>query len=63
MYKVHDTGNLGHYIKTNIRIIGMEEGEISQSEGPENTFNKIIEEMFPKERDGYKSTRSLLNAK
>ena len=30
-----------------IRITGIEEGEESQLKGPENIFNKIIEENFP----------------
>jgi hypothetical protein len=33
--------------RTNLRIIGMEESEDSQHEGPVNIFNKIIEENFP----------------
>jgi len=33
--------------KPNLRIIGMEEGEDSQIKGPENIFNKMIEENFP----------------
>ena len=33
--------------KPNLRIIGIEEGEELQIEGPENIFNKIIEENFP----------------
>jgi hypothetical protein len=31
----------------NIRIIGIEEGEEFQFQGPENIFNKIIEEKLP----------------
>ena len=38
------SGKLGHCEKTNLRIIGIEEEEDSQLEGPENMFNKIIEE-------------------
>ena len=34
-------------IKKNLRIIGIEEGEELQIKGPENIFNKIIEENFP----------------
>ena len=34
-------------IKPNLRIIGVEEGEELQIKGPENIFNKIIEENFP----------------
>ena len=30
--------------EANLRIIGIEEREEPQPEGPENTFNKIIEE-------------------
>ena len=33
--------------RSNLRIIGIEEGEESQLKGPENIFNKIIEENFP----------------
>ena len=33
--------------KPNLRIIGVEEGEELQTKGPENIFNKIIEENFP----------------
>jgi uncharacterized coiled-coil protein SlyX len=33
--------------RPNIRITGIEEGEESQLNGPENIFNKIIEENFP----------------
>jgi hypothetical protein len=31
----------------NLRIIGIEESEDSQLNGPENIFNTIIEENFP----------------
>ena len=33
--------------RPNLRIIGVEEGEELQFKGPENIFNKIIEENFP----------------
>ena len=33
--------------KPNLRIIGIEEGKELQIKGPENIFNKIIEENFP----------------
>jgi hypothetical protein len=33
--------------RPNLRIIGIEECEESQLQGPENIFNKIIEENFP----------------
>ncbi|KAL6052546.1 hypothetical protein STEG23_025296 [Scotinomys teguina] len=33
--------------RSNIRIIGIEEGEEYQLKGTENIFNKIIEENFP----------------
>jgi uncharacterized coiled-coil protein SlyX len=33
--------------RPNLRIIGIEENEESQFKGPENVFNKIIEENFP----------------
>jgi hypothetical protein len=31
----------------NLRIIGIEENKDSHLKGPENVFNKIIEENFP----------------
>ena len=33
--------------RPNLRIIGIEESEVSQLKGPVNIFNKIIEENFP----------------
>ena len=33
--------------RPNLRIIGGEEGEELQLKGPENIFNKTIEENFP----------------
>jgi hypothetical protein len=33
--------------RTNLRIIGIEENKDSQLKGPENYFNKIIEENLP----------------
>jgi hypothetical protein len=33
--------------RPNLRIIGIEDSEDSQLKGPENIFNKIIEENFP----------------
>jgi hypothetical protein len=33
--------------RPNLRIIVIEEGEVSQLEGPVNIFNKIIEVKFP----------------
>ena len=33
--------------RPNLRIIRIEEDEDSQLKGPENVFNKIIEENFP----------------
>jgi hypothetical protein len=33
--------------RPNLRIIGMEENEDSKLKGPENIFNKVIEENFP----------------
>ena len=33
--------------RPNLRIIGIEEGEESQLQGPENILNKIIEENSP----------------
>ena len=38
---------MGHNKKPNLRIIGVEEGEELQIKGPEDIFNKIIEENFP----------------
>ena len=48
----------------NLKVIGLEVKE-SQLQGPENIFNKIIEEKFPqlKERDAYKLTRNSGNTK
>jgi hypothetical protein len=40
--KIQDTMKWG-----NLRIIGIEENEYSQLKGPENVFNKIIEENIP----------------
>jgi hypothetical protein len=34
--------------RQNLRIIGVDENEDFQLKGPENIFNKIIEEHFPK---------------
>jgi hypothetical protein len=34
-------------MRTNLRIIGIEESEDSQLKGPINIFNKLIEENFP----------------
>jgi hypothetical protein len=48
--KIPDTkhpGSLGHHEKTNLRIIGIEEGQESHSQGPENILNKIIEDNVP----------------
>jgi hypothetical protein len=33
--------------RPNLRIIGIEEGERSQLQGPENILNKTVEENFP----------------
>jgi hypothetical protein len=33
--------------RPNLRIIAIEENEYSQLKGPENVFNKILEENFP----------------
>jgi hypothetical protein len=33
--------------RSNLRIIGIEKGKDSQYKGPENIFNKTIEENFP----------------
>ena len=37
--------------RSNLRIIGVDEGEELQLNGPENIFNKIIEENFPNLKD------------
>jgi hypothetical protein len=39
-------GNSGHNVRRNLRITGIEENEDSQLKGPENVFNKIIDENF-----------------
>jgi hypothetical protein len=33
--------------RPNLRIMGIEEGEVVQAKGMSNTFNKIITENFP----------------
>ena len=33
--------------RPNLRVIGIEEGEEFQIQGPENNFNKTLEEIFP----------------
>ena len=48
--------------RTNLRIIGIEEGEEIQLKGTENIFNKIIEENFPNLRT-YEDTRRLQTTK
>jgi hypothetical protein len=37
-------------VSHNLRIIRTEENEDSQRKGPENVFNKIIEENFPNQK-------------
>jgi chromosome segregation ATPase len=51
--------------RSNLIIIRIEENKDSQLKGPENVFNKTHKRKFnkPKERDGHKDTRSLLNSK
>jgi hypothetical protein len=36
--------------RPNLRIIGIEESKDSQLKGPENIFNKIKEQNFPKSK-------------
>jgi hypothetical protein len=51
--------------RTSLMIISIEESKYSQIKGPENIFNKIIEENFPnlkKDMPG-EHTRSLENSK
>ena len=38
--------------RSNLRIIGMEEGEDSQHKGPKNIFNKNLEENIPSLKKG-----------
>ena len=53
--------------RPNLRIIGVEEGEELQLKGPENIFNKTIEENFPnlkkdipmKVQEAYRTTNRL----
>ena len=46
--------------RRNLRIIGIEKNKDSQLKGPENVFNKIIEEKLHNiKKDGHKVTRSL----
>ena len=40
-------GNSGLDEKPNLRIIGIEKNKDSQLKGPENAYNKIIEEKIP----------------
>lgn len=49
--------------RPNVRILGIEEGEASQLQGPENIFYKIIEKKCfqPKERDACKHTKGIQN--
>jgi hypothetical protein len=51
--------------RPNLQIIGVDKNEDFHLEGPENIFNKIIEENFPKpkQRDAHEHTRSLQNSK
>jgi hypothetical protein len=58
--KIQDTIKVPH-----LRIIKIEESEDSQLKGPENIFDKIIEENFPKlkKEDSHKCTRILQNIK
>ena len=49
--------------RPNLRIIGIEENEDSQLEGPVNIFNKIKEVNLPNLRDAREHTRSLQNTK
>jgi len=47
VFKLFCVGELLDSMKRfNLRITGIEEGD-SQLQGPENIFNKIIEENFP----------------
>lgn len=48
--------------KTDLQIIGIEEGEF-RSKGTEDIFNKIIKEKFSKykERDAHQGARNKLN--
>ena len=57
-------GSLGQYEMPNLWRIGIEEGEATQLNGPENIFNKIIEEKFPKPpKHTYKRTRDIQDTK
>ena len=51
--------------RPNPRIIEVEEGEELQFKGPENIFNKILEENIsqPKEGYSYEGTSSIQNTK
>ena len=45
-------------------VKSIEQSEDSQLKGPENIFNKIIEENFPNlKKDAHENTRSLQNLK
>jgi hypothetical protein len=57
---------LTNFIKrTNLRIMGIEEGEEVQAKEMHNIFNKIITDLFPKSREIYSHTdaRGLQNIK
>lgn len=41
---------MGHYVKSNLQIIGIYKGEVSQVNGIDQLFNKIRKENFPKLR-------------
>jgi hypothetical protein len=51
--------------RTNLRIMGIEEGEEVQAKGMHNIFNKIITKKFPKSREiySYRDARGIQNTK
>lgn len=44
------TGNMGHHVKPNLQITGIDEKEESQVNGIEQVFNTIMDDNFPKQR-------------
>ena len=47
--------------KSNIRIIGVDEGEEQQVNGIDQIFNKIMKKTFPKKTHTHKDIRSTQN--
>ena len=52
-------GNPGHNEKAKFKVICREENKNSHPKGPVNIFNKITEEILPKERNAYRTPNIL----